>query len=115
MGLGLESAPEALIYTTRRCHRKTANAFGISRASVSAIIKRVSYAITTFSGREPIKLPMTVNKVKELTNKFLGTHEFPHCIGTKDDTHIEAAELNEHYSNYINRKGYFSLNVQTAC
>ena len=101
----------ALIYTTRRCHRKTTNAVGISRASVSAIIKRVS----TFSGPEPIKLPTIVNKVKELTNKFLETHEFPHCIGTKDDTHIEAAELNEHYSNYINRKGYFSLNVQTAC
>ena len=25
----------------------------------------------------------------------------------KDNTHIEAEELNEHYSNYFNRKGYF--------
>ena len=53
------------------------NVFGISRVSVSAIIKRVSYAITTFSGPEPIKLPTTENKVKELTNKLLGAHEFP--------------------------------------
>ena len=53
------------------------NVFGISRVSVSTIIKRVSYAITTFSGPEPIKLPTTENKVKELTNKLLGAHEFP--------------------------------------
>ena len=33
---------------------------------------------------------------------------------TIDDTHVEIAELNEHYSNYINRKGYFSLNVQVV-
>ena len=57
----------------RRRRRKTVNVFGISRASVSAIIKRVSYAITTFLGPEPIKLPTTENKLKELTNKLLET------------------------------------------
>ena len=81
------------------------NAFGISRTSVWAIIKRVSDAITTFSGREPIKLPTTENKIKELTNKLLGTHEFPQCIGTIDDTDLGIVELNEHYADYINGKG----------
>ena len=33
-----------------RCCNKTANAFGISRTSASAIIRRVSYAITNFLG-----------------------------------------------------------------
>ena len=56
-----------VLYLCRRCHRK--NFFGISRASVSAIIKRVSYVITTFSGPEPIKLPTIGNKVTELANK----------------------------------------------
>ena len=83
--------------------------------SVSAIIKRVSYAITTFLGPKLIKLPTTENKVKKLTNKLLGTHEFPQCTGTIDDTHVEIAELNEHYSDYINKKDYFSLNVQAVC
>ena len=72
----------------RRRHRKTTNSFGISRVSVSAIIKRVLYAITTFSGPEPIKLRTTENKVKELKNK-LGPHEFPQCIKIIDDTHVE--------------------------
>ena len=79
-------------------YSKTVNAFGISRASASAIIKRAFNAITTLSGPEPIKLPTTENKVKELTNKLLQTHEFPQCVGTIHDTHIEIVELNEHYS-----------------
>ena len=69
------------------------NVFSISRASVSVIIKKVSYGITTFSGAQPIKLPTTENKVKELTNKLMGTHELPRCVGTIRDTHIEIVEL----------------------
>ena len=80
-----------------------------------AIIKKVSYAITTFSGPEPIKLPTTENNVKELSNKLLGTHEFPQCIGTIDDTDVGIVEQNEHYADYINGTSYFSLNVQAAC
>ena len=98
----------------RRC-RKTVNVFGISRASVSAIIKRVSYAITIFLGSESIKIPTTENKAKELTNTLLWTHEFPQCIQTIHDTHTEIVELDEHYLDYINRKSYFSLNVQAVC
>ena len=99
----------------RNRHRKTVNVYGISRASVSAITKRVSYAITIFLGSEPIKLPTTENKVKELTNTLLGTHEFPQCIQTIHDTHIEIVELDEHYLDYINRNSYFPLNVQPVC
>ena len=98
-----------------RRHKKIVNAFGISRTSVLAIIKRVSYAITTFSGPGPIKLPTTENKMKELTNKLLGTYEFPQCIGTIDDTEVRIVELNERYTDYINGKCYFSLNAQPVC
>ena len=34
-------------------------------------------------------LRTTKNKVKKLTNKLLGTHEFPQCIGIIDDTHVQ--------------------------
>ena len=43
-------------------HRKTTDAFGVSRASVPTIIKRLSYAITTFLGPELTKLPTTEHK-----------------------------------------------------
>ena len=34
-------------------------------------------------------LRTTANKVKELTNKLLGTHEFPQCLGIIDDTRVQ--------------------------
>ena len=80
-----------------------------------AIIKRVSYAIATFSGPKPIKLPTPENKVKEVTNKLLGTNEFSQCVGTIDETDAGIVEQNEHCADYINGKGYFSLNVQAVC
>ena len=39
--------------------------------------------------------------MKELSKKLLGTHEFPQSTGAIDDTHVEIAELNKHYSDYI--------------
>ena len=32
-----------------------------------------------------------------------------------DGTHMEIAESSEHYSDFNNRKGYFSLNIQAVC
>ena len=53
--------------------KKTANAFGLSRACVSLIIRRVTRAITVHLGPNYIKLPMTENAVKDcVTNLFLG-------------------------------------------
>ena len=40
--------------------------------------------------------------------------EFSKRIGTIDDTHNKIAQLNKHYSDYINKRGYFSLNVQAV-
>ena len=36
-------------------YRKTANAFGISRASISGIIRRASHAVMTFVGSKLIR------------------------------------------------------------
>ena len=83
------------------------NAFGISRASISGIVRRVSYAATSFVGPKLIRLPITEREVQELTAEYLEAHGFPLCIGAIDGTHIEIAEPSEHYSDFINRKGYF--------
>ena len=96
-------------------YRKSMNAFGISRASISGIIRKVSDAVTTFLGPKLIRLPTTEGEVQELTDGYLEAHGFPRCIGAIDGTHIETAEPSEQYSDFINRKGYFSLNVQSVC
>ena len=95
-------------------YRKTANAFGISRASISGIIRRVFYAVTTSVDPKLIRLPNTEGEVQELTDGYLAANRFPQCIGVIDGTHIEVAEPSEYYSDFINGKGYFSLNVQAV-
>ena len=92
-------------------YRKTANAFGISRASISGIIRRVFYAVTTSVDPKLIRLPNTEGEVQELTDGYLAANRFPQCIGVIDGTHIEVAEPSEYYSDFIHGKGYFSLNV----
>ena len=84
-------------------HRKTANPFGISRASISGIIRRVFYAVTTFVRPKPVRLPTTEVEAQELTDGYLEAHGFPQCIGAIDGTHTEITEPSEHYSDFINR------------
>ena len=45
---------------------------------------------------------------KKRVDNFLETNGFLQCIGDIDGTHIEVKEPNDHYSDYINRKGYYA-------
>ena len=69
-------------------YRKTTNAFGISRGSMSLIMRKVSKVIVEFLGKDYMKLPETVADVENLTQKFLEHHGFQQCIGAIDGTHI---------------------------
>ena len=51
--------------------RKTANAFGLSRSSVSIIIRRVTHAITVHLGPNYITVPLTEDAVKDNVTNFL--------------------------------------------
>ena len=89
--------------------RKVANAFGLS---ISIIIRRVTYAITTFLGPNYIKLPLTENDVNDKVTHYFSV---PQCLGVIDGTHIEIKQPSINSSEYINRKNRFSLNVQACC
>ena len=73
--------------------RKTANAFGVSRSSVSVIIRRVARAISQHLGPVYIRLPSNEVDVKEKTSNFMSIHHFPQCLGAVDGTHIEILRL----------------------
>ena len=51
-------------------HRKTGNAFGVSRPCVSVIIRRVTRAIATYLGPKYIALPLTADAVNDKRTKI---------------------------------------------
>ncbi|XP_057290872.1 uncharacterized protein LOC130613562 [Hydractinia symbiolongicarpus] len=94
--------------------RKTANAFGIGKSEVSVVVKRVCKAICDHLGPRLISLPMTIDRVNEMTTKFESSHGFPQCLGAVDGTHVDIKCPKDNASDFINRKGRYSINVQ-AC
>ena len=96
-------------------YRKVANAFGISRSSVSLIIRRVCYVLTHDLGPNYIKLPQSEEEVKTLSSKFHVKHGFPQCLGAIDGTHIFIKRPGDSPTDYLNRKNRYMLNVQAVC
>ncbi|KOB65294.1 putative nuclease HARBI1 [Operophtera brumata] len=86
---------------------------GIHNSTVSTIVKKVSHAIVGLR-RQFIKFPSTAEEIT-CQRQFYSIAQFPFVIGTIDCTHVKIqapggvdAEL------FRNRKGYFSVNVQTV-
>ncbi|XP_015753379.1 PREDICTED: putative nuclease HARBI1 [Acropora digitifera] len=96
-------------------YRKVANAYEISRSSVSIIVRRVCTAISEYLGPIYVHLPTSEREVQELVNQFHVYHGFSQCMVAVDGSHILIKEPTENASDYINRKGYTSINVQATC
>lgn len=50
--------------------RMTANAFGVAKSTVSIIVHDVCQGITSYPGEKYIRLPRTVDEMRELIVKF---------------------------------------------
>ena len=68
--------------------RKTANSFGLSRSSVSVVVRRVCRVISEYLGPQLIRLPVTEAEVQCKMKKFSYRWHFPQCFGAVDGTHI---------------------------
>ena len=66
-------------------------------------------------GKEYIKIPTDEEGITNLASQCYDRHGFPQCIGAVDGTHIRIKQPKGKSSQYINRKGCYSLNVQGTC
>ena len=83
-------------------YRKLANAFRISRSSVSIIVRRDCAAISEYLGPTYARLPTSERQVQKLDSQFHVYHGFPQCMGA-------------HWRCFwLHQQGYRSVNVQAT-
>ncbi|NP_001233059.1 uncharacterized protein LOC100569528 [Acyrthosiphon pisum] len=89
---------------------------GVSKTTASLIVRDVSIAIAKLRPRF-IQMPTTEREISKLQRSFYQIARFPRTIGAIDCTHVKIQNPGGPNAEYFrNRKGYFSINVQTiAC
>ncbi|KAG6937574.1 hypothetical protein G0U57_009161, partial [Chelydra serpentina] len=88
-------------------YRSVANQFGVGKSTVGVAVMQVAHAIVD------LLLPkvVTLGDVQAIIDGFAAMG-FPNCGGAIDGTHIPILGLEHQGSQYINRKGYFSMVLQ---
>ena len=82
---------------------------------MSIIIRMVCRAICEHLGPQLIRLPVTEAEVQDKVKNFLKQFEFLQCLGAVDGTHIDIKQPSHNSTDFINRKSWFSINVQACC
>uniref|UniRef100_A0A3B3E024 Putative nuclease HARBI1 n=1 Tax=Oryzias melastigma TaxID=30732 RepID=A0A3B3E024_ORYME len=72
---------------------------GILRKTANAFVRQVCKAITVHLGPPYVKLPTTEND----------------CLGAVDGTHVDIKQPSVNSTDYMDRKGRYSLNIQATC
>ena len=87
---------------------------GIPKCTVSRIVSRVSTALAR-KQNQFILWPSTAAERQEIKQGFFEKGGFPGVIGCIDGTHIRIQGPSAHESDFVNRKGFHSINVQAIC
>ena len=88
--------------------------FGVDKSTVSRVITDVSRALIA---KQPlfIKSPSTNEECTTIKNELYSRGRFPCVIGCVYGTHVRLQAPSQHENNYVNRKGFHSINVQAVC
>nr|XP_034324835.1 putative nuclease HARBI1 [Crassostrea gigas] len=94
--------------------RLIGDSLGISESSVGRSVKAVAAAIIAVFAQATLVFPVgeIATKVKEGFRRVAG---FPKVIGCVDGTQIRISTPTANEADYVNRKGFHSLNVQMVC
>uniref|UniRef100_A0A8C3SEK4 Putative nuclease HARBI1 n=1 Tax=Chelydra serpentina TaxID=8475 RepID=A0A8C3SEK4_CHESE len=88
-------------------YRSVANQFRVGKSTVGAVVMQVAKAITELL----VPRVVTLGNVQVIVDGFAAMG-FPNCGGAIDGTHIPILAPDHQASEYINRKGYFSIVLQ---
>ncbi|XP_017464968.1 PREDICTED: putative nuclease HARBI1 [Rhagoletis zephyria] len=117
---GFGTSPKLQVLVALRCWGRrevqgdAGDLHGLSQATVSRICVRVATALAKHADNI-IKMPETLAQEQALMRSFKAVKNFPNVIGAIDCTHIKIKKVGGDISQYyINRKGYYSLNVQVS-
>ncbi|XP_065438119.1 uncharacterized protein LOC135981036 [Chrysemys picta bellii] len=88
-------------------YRSVANQFGVGKSTVGIMLMQVCKAIN----RILLRRTMTLGNVQEIVDGF-AQMGFPNCGGTIDGSHIPILAPPHLGTQYVNRKGYFSMVLQ---
>ncbi|XP_018363689.1 PREDICTED: putative nuclease HARBI1, partial [Trachymyrmex cornetzi] len=94
-------------------YRSVCDRFDVGRATAWRSVKKVCSALNALASQF-IKWPNREEAEHTWTN-IKTKHKFPKIIGAIDGTHIRITKPKEHDESYINRKGYYSIQLQIIC
>ncbi|WAR29070.1 HARB1-like protein [Mya arenaria] len=97
-------------FATGAHHIVIAQAHGVSRSAVGKAIHAVSVILAGLLNRY-VKFP-TGLEIESVKRKFYSVAGFPNVVGAVDGTHVKIQAPPDNEADYVNRKGYHSLNVQ---
>lgn len=117
-GINIESAVLAsLRFYATGCYQRSLGQdfnFGFSQSTASKYINIVTNAIYENLDYY-IKFPITLDGRLQNKADFMDRSGFPGIVGAIDGTHIAILKPSTEEHNFINRKGFHSLNVQLIC
>lgn len=92
-------------------HRDIADRFNVTISSLNRIIKRVSVFVSNMS---PQVIVWPDEREKQQTAEHFGENGFPGIIGVIDGSHVRLDKPGNDPDSYINRKGFYSIQVGTC-
>ena len=87
---------------------------GLPKSTVSRIVTDVSKALVS-KQEEFINFPTEPAEVQDVKRGFYEKGGFPGVVGCIDGTHVRIQAPNKNENDYVNRKGFHSINVQAVC
>ncbi|XP_051155337.1 putative nuclease HARBI1 [Leptopilina boulardi] len=100
-------------FSNQEVYRSIADRFGVSQSTAWTCMLDVASALCA-RVQDFIQWP-TGEAVERNTREFQAFAGFPGVIGVVDGCHIQISAPHENSASYVNRKGYFSINMQGIC